>query len=206
MLEPKIHWENVYQTKSPMQVSWYQSEPTLSLELINRTISQDQPIIDVGGGASVLVDYLHEQGYTNLAVLDIAGEAIASSQQRLGKIAENIQWYESDVTQFQPDRQFNLWHDRAVFHFLTEERDRQNYRQVLAQSLKPNSHVIIATFAIGGPTKCSGLDIIQYDAEKLRIELGDNFRLIETKSEIHLTPGDKEQEFIYCHFQKMPMP
>ncbi|MGL5509239.1 MAG: methyltransferase domain-containing protein [Microcoleaceae cyanobacterium] len=206
MSERKVHWENVYQTKSPMQVSWYQQQPTLSLELINHTnISKDQPIIDVGGGASVLVDYLYQQGFTNLAVLDIAGEAIALSQKRLGKIAENIQWYESDVTKFQPDRQFSLWHDRAVFHFLTDPKDRQNYRQLLAQALIPNGHLIIATFAIGGPAKCSGLDIIQYDAEKLRIELGDHFQLIEAKSEIHLTPTDKEQEFIYCHFQKMPI-
>jgi 2-polyprenyl-3-methyl-5-hydroxy-6-metoxy-1,4-benzoquinol methylase len=203
MLEPKIHWENVYQTKSPMQVSWYQPKPTLSLELINRTnISQEQPIIDVGGGASVLVDYLYQQGFTNLAVLDIASEAIALSQKRLGNLATNIKWYVSDVKQFQPEYQFNLWHDRAVFHFLTEPSDRQIYRQVLEQALKPNGHLIIATFALDGPVKCSGLDVIQYDAEKLVMELGDNFQLIETTTEIHITPAEKEQKFIYCHFQK----
>jgi 2-polyprenyl-3-methyl-5-hydroxy-6-metoxy-1,4-benzoquinol methylase len=203
MSECKIHWENVYQTKSPQEVSWYQQEPTLSLELINHAnISKDQPIIDVGGGASVLVDYLCQQGFTNLAVLDIAGEAIALSQKRLGNLARNIKWYVSDVKQFQPEYQFSLWHDRAVFHFLTEPSDRQIYRQVLEQAIQPNGHVVIATFAIGGPVKCSGLDVIQYDAEKLVIELGDNFRLIETKSEIHVTPVAKEQKFIYCHFQK----
>jgi 2-polyprenyl-3-methyl-5-hydroxy-6-metoxy-1,4-benzoquinol methylase len=207
MSEQKVHWENVYQTKSPMQVSWYQPKPTLSLELINRTnISKDQPIIDVGGGASVLVDYLYQEGFTNLAVLDIAGEAIALSQKRLGNLATNIKtnikWYISDVKQFQPEYQFSLWHDRAVFHFLTEPNDRQIYRQVLEQALKPNGHVIIATFALDGPVKCSGLDVIQYDAEKLVMELGDNFQLIETTSEIHITPAEKEQKFIYCHFQK----
>lgn len=203
MLDPKIHWENVYQTKSPMKLSWYQTEPTVSLELINRAnLGKDQPIIDVGGGASVLVDYLYQQDFTNLAVLDIASEAIALSQKRLGNLATKIKWYVSDVKQFQPEYQFSLWHDRAVLHFLTEPRDRQNYRQVLEQALKPNGHVIIATFAMGGPVKCSGLPVIQYDAEKLMMELGDNFQLIETKSEIHITPAEQEQKFIYCHFQK----
>lgn len=203
MLDRKIHWENVYQTKSPLEVSWYQPKPTVSLQLIKNTnISQDQPIIDVGGGTSVLVDYLYQEGFTNLAVLDIASQAIALSQKRLGNLAQNIQWYVSDVKQFQPTDQFSLWHDRAVFHFLTEASDRQKYRQVLEQALKPNGHIIIATFALDGPVKCSGLDVIKYDAEKLVMEFGDNFQLIETKSEIHVTPAEKEQKFIYCHFQK----
>jgi len=196
MSDIKTHWENIYKDKSPLDVSWYQKEPTLSLQLIHNTrLTHDAPMIDVGGGASILVDHLFDEGYTNLAVLDISAKALSYAHERLGDKAIGIEWYEEDVTCFNPTHQFSLWHDRAVFHFLTDKSDRDKYVDVLNHALKPNGHLIIAAFAIGGPTKCSGLNIVQYDTKKLIAELGDGFELIEEKDEIHITPENKEQIF-----------
>lgn len=198
MFDPKSHWETIYRDKSALEVSWYQKEPRLSLELIERTgISKDATIIDVGGGASLLVDYLHNTGYTNLTVLDISASALDCARQRLAEQASMIDWIESDITAYRPSKTFALWHDRAVFHFLTDAVDRQKYVEVLKQSLQPNGHVIIAAFAIGGPDKCSGLNIVQYDANKLQAELGAGFELQEERSETHLTPDNKPQQFGY---------
>jgi SAM-dependent methyltransferase len=203
MFDKKTHWENIYQDKSPLDVSWYQKEPSLSLELIRSThVGSDEPIIDVGGGASVLVDYLCKEGFTNLAVLDISGKALFCAKKRLGNLAQNIEWYESDITQFHAPHQFSLWHDRAVFHFLTDKPDRKNYVKALKHALRPGGHLIIAAFAIGGPKQCSGIDIVQYDAEKLTAELGDDFELIEVRNEVHITPSNKEQKFTYFRFTK----
>ena len=204
MLDRKAHWQKVYQSKSPLEVSWYQQEPKLSLELIHRTqIARDEAIIDVGGGTSVLVDYLQKEGFTNLAVLDISATALDSAKKRLGDSAKNINWFESDITQFDPPHQFSLWHDRAVFHFLTEASDRQNYVNALKQGLRQGGHLIIAAFTIGGATKCSGLEIVQYDSHKLSIELGEDFELIESINEIHITPANQEQKFGYFYFTKV---
>ena len=178
MIDAKSHWENVYQDKSPLALSWYQKEPSLSLELIRSAhVSSDEPIIDVGGGASVLVDYLIKDGYTNIAVLDISSIALACAKKRLGDAARKVEWYESNIIQFEAPHPFSLWHDRAVFHFLTSESDRKSYIKALENSLRPGGHLIIAAFAIGGPEKCSGLDIVQYDATRLMAELGESFEL-----------------------------
>lgn len=188
------------------ELSWYQQEPTLSLHLISKThLAHDAPIIDVGGGDSLLVDYLCAEGYTNVAVLDISAKALASARDRLGDKASRVEWYQNDVTLFAPPHQFSLWHDRAVFHFLTDKADRENYLMVLNSALGPNGHIIIATFAIGGPTRCSGLDVVQYDAEKLMAELGAGFELVEKRTETHIPPGNEEQKFAYFRLQRKPI-
>lgn len=206
MFDRQAHWQQIYRGKSPLEVSWYQKQPELSLELIRQTgLRNDGAIIDVGGGASVLVDHLHNQGFTDLAVLDISGNALAGAKKRLGDAANNIQWFETDITEFSPPRRFSLWHDRAVFHFLTDRSDRTKYLKALKQALKPKGHLIIAAFAIGGPEKCSGLEIVQYDAAKLMAELGSDFELVEERSETHITPADKEQKFNYFRCLKKSM-
>ena len=199
----RAHWQGIYREKSPQDVSWYQQQPKVSMELIQRCgVNKDDAVIDVGGGASVLVDHLCKEGYTNLTVLDISSTALESARNRMGQIAEEIEWLESDITEFSPPRQYSLWHDRAVFHFLTEKDDRRRYVDSLNQALKPGGHLIIAAFAIGGPDKCSGLDIVQYDAPKLMAELGNEFELLETVDELHKTPANKEQHFGYFLLQK----
>ena len=203
MFDRKKHWQHIYNEKTPLDVSWYQEEPALSLELIHRTgVLKEEPIIDVGGGASVLVDYLCKEGFTNLAVLDISGNALFSAKNRLGDSAGRIAWYEADITEFIPPHQFSLWHDRAVFHFLTDKPDREKYVEVLNLALRPGGYLIIAAFAIGGPEKCSGLEIVQYDSTKLREELGEGFELVEERNEVHITPANKKQEFVYFRFKK----
>ncbi len=203
MFNRKTHWQNIYQEKSPADVSWYQKEPKLSLELILSTqIAKNEAIIDIGGGASVLVDYLYKNNFTNLSVLDISENALASAKRRLGDLAKQVEWIEADITQFKPPHQFSLWHDRAVFHFLTEASDRQLYVNVLRNSLRAGGHLLIAAFAIGGAIKCSGLEIVQYDSEKMIAELGEDFKLIAERSEVHITPANKEQKFAYFYFTK----
>lgn len=199
----KSHWENVYRTRSPLDVSWYQEEPAMSLQLIEATgVARDAPLIDVGGGASVLVDRLCAAGHSRLAVLDISTKALDYARARLGRHADSIEWFAGDVTRFDPPHRFALWHDRAVFHFLTVEAERKRYVEVLKQALQPGGHLIIAAFAIGGPQQCSGLDIVQYDRARLLAELGDEFVLIEERDELHLTPAKRHQEFGYFRLQR----
>ena len=200
----KKHWEQVYTDKTPLEVSWFQNEPSLSLQLINESgINKDAAIIDIGGGASRLVDHLLEQGYQNMAVLDLSSSAIQHARLRLGDRQSQVEWFIEDVTEFNPPRKFDLWHDRAVFHFLTDVADRQHYKQRLQQGLIIGGHLIIATFAIGGPEKCSGLDIVQYDANKISAELGDDYQLVDVHYELHITPAEKQQKFNYFHFKKI---
>ena len=200
----KKHWEQVYTDKTPLEVSWFQNEPSRSLQLITESgIDKNAAIIDVGGGASRLVDHLLEQGFSNLAVLDLSASAIQHAQSRLGDRQSEVEWFVEDITEFKPSRKFDLWHDRAVFHFLTEATDREKYRQCLQQGLVSGGHLIIATFAIGGPDKCSGLDIVQYDADKISRELGADFQLQDVHFELHITPAEKEQKFNYFHFKKV---
>jgi SAM-dependent methyltransferase len=202
MTESKQHWENVYQCKSPEEVSWYQPEPNLSLSLIDRiSLPKNAPIIDIGGGTSRLVDLLCGRGYSNLSVLDISASALSYVKNRLAHQACKVHWYEDDVTIFEPTVRFALWHDRAVFHFLTGKAQRERYIYALQQALEPGGHLIIMTFAIGGPVRCSGLDVVQYDSEKLAAELGPEFELIETGYDGHLTPAGNQQKFAYFHFQ-----
>jgi SAM-dependent methyltransferase len=203
MPDRKTHWENIYENKSPFEVSWHQEEPLLSLQLIRNTrLALNAPIIDVGGGASMLVDKLCDEGYTNIGVLDVSANALAHAKDRLADKASGVEWYEEDVTEFKPPQQFSLWHDRAVFHFLTAKADRDKYVKVLKRALQPGGHLIIMAFAIGGPKKCSGLDIVQYDAKKLMTELGQGFELVESGHEVHLTPSGGEQKFAYFHFRR----
>jgi len=203
MPDRKTHWENVYGSKSPLEVSWHQEDPALSLRMIRKTgLDNAAPIIDAGGGASTLVDHLCDDGYKDISVLDISARALAHAKLRLADKACGVKWIESDITEFNPPQQFSLWHDRAVFHFLTTKEDRNRYVAVLRRALKPGGHLIIMAFAIDGPKKCSGLDIVQYDAEKLKTELGESFELIEKGHQVHITPVAKEQRFAYFHFTR----
>lgn len=202
MSKTKLHWENVYRNKSPLEVSWYQQEPVLSLSLIdNADLARDAAIIDVGGGCSTLVDRLCDAAYTDISVLDISGSALEHAKARLKHRADTVHWYEQDITRFEPPHRFALWHDRAVFHFLTDRKKRERYVDVLRKALEPLGHIIIMTFAIGGPSKCSGLDIVQYDWGKLSSELGTGFKLIATGDEVHHTPAGGHQKFAYFHFR-----
>jgi len=201
MSERKEHWEKVYREKSPHEVSWYQADPVLSLSLIGKaSLPLDAPVIDVGGGASTLVDNLCERGYSNVSVLDISAAALAHGRNRLAHKGCRVNWFEEDVTRFKAPHRFALWHDRAVFHFLTSQADRDRYVDVLEHSLLPGGHVVMLTFAIGGPTRCSGLDIVQYDADKLGAELGADFELREWGREAHLTPAGRQQDFAWFRF------
>lgn len=195
------HWEALYAEKDPNEVNWYQSHPQLSLSLIGDTgIGSAASIIDIGGGASTLVDHLLTDGYRDITILDIARTAIRLSQARLGDRSQHVTWHEHDVTGYAPEQRFDIWHDRAVFHFLTLARDRECYLKVLKKSLKPDGQVIIATFSDDGPNQCSGLDIVRYNPETLSHTLGPEFNLVETLTEEHHTPGGGLQQFVYCRF------
>ena len=199
----KEHWNHVYQTKAHDDVSWYQSRPATSLKLIEACgVGKQEDIIDVGGGASVLVDFLLDAGFTRLAVLDISVVAFAYAKERLGARAGDVEWFEADVTGFTSPHCFNLWHDRAVFHFLTDKPDRQKYVQTLKRTLTSDGYMIIATFAIDGPLKCSGLEVVRYDASAIAAELGEGFRLLEQVDETHTTPWGTEQKFSYFRFAR----
>lgn len=201
--DPKDHWDNAYGKRSSTEVSWYQAHPTVSLELIASTgIDHDRRIIDVGGGASVLVDQLLEEGFKDLTVLDISSIGINYAQKRLGKRAKEVIWMEADIINFNSSMPYDLWHDRAVFHFLTDAEDRKKYMKCMDRALNPGGHVIISTFAIDGPPKCSGLTIERYDPEKMEAEIGDSFELVASISEAHRTPLNKEQKFTYFYFRK----
>jgi len=201
MPDRKEHWENIYQHNSPLELSWYREDPELSMRLIHDThISREAAIIDVGGGASTLVDRLVDENYTNVAVLDVAARALAHARTRLAAKACRIQWFEKDVTRFSPPNQYSLWHDRAVFHFLINKTDRDRYVKVLRRSLRSGGHLIMMTFAIDGPSKCSGLDIVQYDEHTLAAVLGNGFELMESGFENHFTPAGKLQKFAYFRF------
>ena len=198
----KQHWEKVYDEKCVDEVSWYQAYPQVSLELIRETgLGPEAAVIDVGGGASVLVDHLLDAGFQRPAVLDISGSALRAARERLGDRAGEVDWIEADVTGFRAVRPFDLWHDRAVFHFLTEAEDRRFYLDALMETVRPGGHVVIATFSPEGPTQCSGLDIVQYDEARMRETVGDRLRLVGSRDEYHQTPAGKEQAFRYFHLR-----
>lgn len=200
-MNAKEHWESVYRSKQPTDVSWYQVQPSLSLDLIARAgLRPTDGIIDVGGGASVLVDRLLDAGYENLAVLDISGAALAHAQERLGARAQCVEWYEADVREFSPPHRYALWHDRAVFHFLTGADDRAHYVQTLKRTLRSGGSAVIATFAADGPKRCSGLDVVRHDAASVRAALGPGFSLVKETREVHVTPWQTEQHFAYFRF------
>lgn len=197
------HWEEVYQTKDAESVSWFQPMPENSLKLIKRADPASlAPVIDVGGGASRLVDCLLDGGWQDVSVLDIAKSALAVSQQRLQDRAALVQWLTGDVTLFDfPKDRYGVWHDRAVFHFLTLEADRQAYAQRLRHALKPGGFAVIAAFAPDGPEKCSGLPVCRHSEESMLAQLGEGFRLIDRLREDHVTPGGKTQSFVYALMQ-----
>lgn len=200
-MNSKEHWNQVYQTKTPDDVSWYQIRPATSLKFIEASgVGKNQGIIDVGGGASVLVDFLLDAGFKRLAMLDISAAALEHAKQRLGARVGEVAWFVADVTEFDPPHRFGLWHDRAVFHFLTDKAERQKYVQTLKRTLTPDGQIIIATFANDGPLKCSGLDVARYDAASIGAELGPGFQLLEQTDETHVTPWSTDQKFSYFRF------
>lgn len=200
------HWEDVYTGRSPEALSWFEAEPALSLALIDAAgVRPADPVIDVGGGASVLVDYLLERGFTRVSVLDIADSALDAARRRLGPRQAEVTWQVADITQWQPTPgAYALWHDRAVFHFLVEERDRQAYLRALRQGLAPGGHAVFATFARDGPQSCSGLPVQRYSAASLHAVLGDGFELCESRQENHETPGGRSQAYQWCLFRRRP--
>lgn len=200
MVDRHQHWEGVYRNKAVDEVSWFQPHAASSLRLIEGCADKDAHIIDVGGGASVLVDGLLDAGYRNLTVLDLAEAALAASRTRLGVRAQSVQWIAGDITQVAlPAAHYDVWHDRAVFHFLTDPADRARYVEQVLKSVKPGGHVIVAAFGPGGPLQCSGLDVVRYTPDALHAEFGAPFHVLGHETEIHQTPAGKEQEFVYCY-------
>ncbi|MBI1285427.1 MAG: methyltransferase domain-containing protein [Thiobacillus sp.] len=200
MSDRQQHWESVYRSKGADEVSWFQTHAASSLRLIKGCADSSAQIIDVGGGASVLVDDLLDAGYRNLTVLDLADSALATSRARLGARAQAVQWIADDVTRADlPAAHYDVWHDRAVFHFLTDPSDRARYVEQVLKSVKPGGHVIVAAFGPDGPLQCSGLDVVRYAPESLHAQFGAPFRLLGHETEIHHTPTGKEQEFVYCY-------
>jgi SAM-dependent methyltransferase len=199
-MDAQTHWENVYGKKAPDAVSWYRPHLETSLELIERAApTHSASIIDIGGGESTLVDDLLARGYQNISVLDISQTAIEVNKKRLGSASEIVRWLVGDITKTELESgAYDLWHDRAVFHFLTASEERVAYVRQVANAIKPGGHVIVSTFGPEGPTKCSGLDVVRYDAESLHKEFGVRFRLLESSKELHRTPFDTIQQFLYC--------
>lgn len=200
-MNARTHWDTVYRTKAATEVSWYQEHAVRSLDLIRRTgVPVTGRIIDVGGGASTLVDDLLAAGYTDITVADISPAALDVARMRLGALADRVTWLEADITRAPlPVAAYDIWHDRAVFHFLTDAPDRARYVDQVRRTVKSGGHVIVATFATDGPDKCSGLPVTKYDPESLHAEFGADFRLTESMRETHVTPAGGEQRFVYCY-------
>ena len=203
-MDRKRHWDGVYTTKQPTEVSWYQAEPVRSLELLAEAgAGPETTIVDVGGGDSTLVDAVLARGLGRMTVLDISGAALARGRARLGERAAEVTWIEADVTRAAlPPHAFDVWHDRAVFHFLTEREDRARYAAVAAAAVRPGGTLLVATFAPDGPTRCSGLPVERYDAEGLARELGDAFTLVRGFGDVHRTPSGGEQRFTVAVFRR----
>lgn len=201
-MNTKEHWENVYETKTPDQMSWTQEEYATSLRLI-KSLNADRSakILDVGGGDGSFIQALLDEGFENISVLNISKKVLENAKERLGKSAEKINWIVSDITEFQPVENYDIWHDRATFHFLTDKNDIQKYVDLLNSNLDEN--LIISTFSKDGPLKCSGLEITQYNEEGFENLLKDQFEKIECFTENHKTPFDTQQNFIYCNFKKI---
>jgi SAM-dependent methyltransferase len=199
-MDPKTHWETIYRTKDVHEVSWFQTEARRSLDLIARICpDRSAPIIDVGAGASVLVDNLLTAGYENLSVLDLSEAALEISRARLGADSARVKWIRADVLRVQlGDGAYGVWHDRAVFHFLTDAADRAAYVEQVRRAVRPGGYVLVATFAEDGPEFCSGLPVVRYSAEGLHSEFGTDFLLVRSEHEDHRTPGGGEQSFLYC--------
>lgn len=204
-MDRRQHWDEVYSQKAEDALSWFQVHPDLSMELIRAArVATADPCIDVGGGASRLVDHLLQSGFTDLTVLDIAAGALERAGARLGPAALKVHWLLADVTRWRPARLYRLWHDRAVFHFFTEPAERTAYLSNLKAALAPGGHAVIAGFALEGPERCSGLPVQRYSAESLAAELGPAFKLKAKRDESHLTPAGRVQQFQYSLFEYRP--
>ncbi|MDE5464572.1 class I SAM-dependent methyltransferase [Bradyrhizobium sp. CSS354] len=203
MSDRSTHWDNVYATKGEAEVSWFQNSPATSLAMI-RAANPDRAaaIIDIGGGASRLVDALLLDGYRDVAVLDLSANALDAAKKRIGAAASRVDWIVADATTWRPTKAYDLWHDRAAFHFLTDSGDRTAYIERLRSAVAPGGHVIIATFALDGPEKCSGLPVQRHDSASLAAELGPGFELVETRNEAHHTPWNSTQAFQFSRFKR----
>jgi 2-polyprenyl-3-methyl-5-hydroxy-6-metoxy-1,4-benzoquinol methylase len=199
----QAHWQNVYKEKGEYQVSWFQERPNISLELLEAVrAAPSSAIIDIGSGASRLVDALVEKGYRDVTVLDLSESAVSIAKMRLGERAAMVNWIVADVTQWQPTRSYDLWHDRAAFHFLTEAPDRAAYIDRLTKAVRPGGHAIIGTFALDGPERCSGLPVVRYDATQLSAALTPLFALVDTRRDDHKTPWGAIQHFQFSVFRR----
>ena len=198
----KEHWENIYSTKGMQEVSWFQQVPETSLALIQKVApAKDAAIIDVGGGDGFLADNLLELGYTNITVLDISENAINRAKARIGKLAEKVKWIVSDITKFVPEQQYAVWHDRAVFHFLTQEKDINSYKQLVISAV--SGYFVLATFSDEGPNKCSGLEICKYSELDLKKQFEEAFIVVDSFKENHSTPFETIQNFTFSLFRKL---
>jgi 2-polyprenyl-3-methyl-5-hydroxy-6-metoxy-1,4-benzoquinol methylase len=203
-IDRKSHWEKVYDTKQLCEVSWYQARPDISLGFLEQfNLPKNAKIIDVGGGDSLLVDYLLERNYTDITVLDISEKALNRAKLRLGKRGEKIKWIVADAGEFIPKEKYDCWHDRAAFHFLTDEKSINHYVKNVEKNINPNGYLILGTFSENGPEKCSGLEIKQYSEKSMTDRLLNFFEKIKCLTVEHLTPTNKIQEFIFCSFQKI---
>lgn len=199
----KAHWENLYATKQLEEVSWYQPVPETSLQFVAAAgLSKDARIIDVGGGDSLFADHLLEAGYTDITVVDISANALERAKNRLGEKAERIKWIVADVTELALEEQYDFWHDRAVFHFLTHVRDIANYSRVIRDSIRKNGQLVIGTFSENGPLKCSGIDIKQYSESSMTEHFRADFEKMQCVETLHHTPFNTTQHFVFCSFQK----
>lgn len=201
MSKQQAHWEKVYQTKQADAVSWFQEHATLSLEIIRKIgATPNTSVIDVGGGASTLVDDLLSSEFKHVSVLDLSASALDVARKRLGPLGKDVTWIAGDIRNVElPERTYDIWHDRAVFHFLTDPADRLAYVRQVMKAVKPGGHVIVATFAPDGPEQCSGLPVVRYNPDQLHDEFGNTFELLEHASEAHKTPWGSVQHFVYCH-------
>jgi len=202
----KDHWEQVYATKAVDSVSWFQRDPVASLAMIAAAgVGRDAAVVDIGGGASVLVDRLLDLGFTDVSVLDVSEHALAAAKARLGARRTTVTWLVQDVTTWEPSPgAFALWHDRAVFHFLVDQRDRDGYLRALGRGLAPGGCVVLGTFAPSGPERCSSLPVRRYSADLLRDTLGAGYELVKTDEQTHTTPGGIGQDFLWCLFRRAP--
>jgi len=202
-MSQKQHWEKVFETKADTEKSWFQPYPATSVKFIRElNIPKDAAIIDVGGGDSTLADVLLLEGFTDITVLDISAKALQNARNRLGKNAKKVKWIESDVLNFHPDKKYDCWHDRAVFHFVTDKKDITAYKNQIAGSVKEEGKLIVGTFSEKGPEKCSGLPVHRYSQQQLTDALSGNFRKIKCIEETHQTPFNTTQSFTFCSFQK----
>jgi ubiquinone/menaquinone biosynthesis C-methylase UbiE len=203
-VDRKEHWDDVYRAKAPDQLTWFQPRPETSLRLIEEAnVGPEARIIDVGGGTSSLTENLLEAGYHQLTVLDVSGAALEVCRQRLAGRAADVEWIEADLTCFEPSRPWDLWHDRAVLHFLTDPEDVRAYRKSMLRALAENGQAVIATFGPQGPKRCSGLDVQRYGADSLSEAVGPEMELVESRLDDHVTPTGASQQFLFCRFRRL---